>query len=252
MGLKLGFQRRFWVVIKSCVIIGAMLAVADLSPAGAAENDPLDWPHWRGPEQNGISRETGLIDTWDPTAEGTEGNVLWKNAELGGISTPDRDARQALHDRPLRTRHARAKARRSSASTPPPARRSGKTNSTSFSPTCRPSASAGRAASAIRRPAASMRMGVCGLFAVPRRRDRQDDLEAFAERRVRPADHLRRPHQRAGRVRRPGDHQRRDHRLGRHGPAGASLPGLQQERPARRSGSTAPGRCPRTRPTARR
>ena len=30
--------------------------------------DPLDWPSWRGPEQNGISRETGLIDRWDTTA----------------------------------------------------------------------------------------------------------------------------------------------------------------------------------------
>jgi outer membrane protein assembly factor BamB len=46
--------------------------------------DPLDWPSWRGPEQNGISREVGLIDSWD--SEG--GNVLWKNAELGGISSP--------------------------------------------------------------------------------------------------------------------------------------------------------------------
>ncbi len=57
--------------------------------AGAkAKIDPLDWPHWRGPEQNSISRETGLIDSWDPDAEGTSGNVLWKNSELGGISTP--------------------------------------------------------------------------------------------------------------------------------------------------------------------
>lgn len=47
--------------------------------------DPLDWPNWRGPEQNGISRETGLIDRWD-FADGT--NVLWKNEEAGGISTP--------------------------------------------------------------------------------------------------------------------------------------------------------------------
>ena len=46
------------------------------------------WPSWRGPEQNGISRETGIIDRWDPDAEGTTGNVLWRNDELGGISTP--------------------------------------------------------------------------------------------------------------------------------------------------------------------
>ncbi len=49
----------------------------------------------------------------------------------------------------------RAKAKRSSASTRPPARTSGKTSSTSFSPTCPPNASAGVAASATRRPAAS-------------------------------------------------------------------------------------------------
>jgi outer membrane protein assembly factor BamB len=54
----------------------------------AAEADPLDWPQWRGPENNGVSRETGLIDEWDPEAEGTSGNVLWRNEELGGISTP--------------------------------------------------------------------------------------------------------------------------------------------------------------------
>ena len=23
-----------------------------------------DWANWRGPEQNGISRETGLLDSW--------------------------------------------------------------------------------------------------------------------------------------------------------------------------------------------
>src|ERR671918_3140339 len=28
--------------------------------------DPLDWPYWRGPEYNSISRETGLPDTINP------------------------------------------------------------------------------------------------------------------------------------------------------------------------------------------
>ncbi len=46
-----------------------------------------DWPYWRGPEYNGISRETGLIDDWDP-AGGEGSNVLWQSKELGGISTP--------------------------------------------------------------------------------------------------------------------------------------------------------------------
>lgn len=53
----------------------------------AAELDPLDWPNWRGPQQNRTSSETGLVDSWDP--KGGEGsNLLWKNEELGGRSTP--------------------------------------------------------------------------------------------------------------------------------------------------------------------
>ncbi len=68
------------------------LVISLLAPgatlAADAKIDPLDWPSWRGPEQNGISRETGIIEEWDPDAKGTEGNVLWRNPELGGIATP--------------------------------------------------------------------------------------------------------------------------------------------------------------------
>ncbi|CAL1125616.1 unnamed protein product [Cladocopium goreaui] len=52
--------------------------------AVAEEVGSIDWPMWRGPEQNGISRQTGLIDSWDPDGE----NVLWKNDNLGTRSTP--------------------------------------------------------------------------------------------------------------------------------------------------------------------
>ena len=49
--------------------------------------DPLDWPYWRGPEYNGISRETGLPEKISP--DGSEGsNLLWKKEDLGGRSTP--------------------------------------------------------------------------------------------------------------------------------------------------------------------
>ena len=51
------------------------------------EVDPLDWTFWRGPEYNGISRETGLINDWDPRA-GDGSNVLWQRDDLGGRSTP--------------------------------------------------------------------------------------------------------------------------------------------------------------------
>jgi len=56
---------------------------AGQGPAG----DRLDWPNWRGPEQNRLSRERNLIDRWDPAGR-AGGNLAWKNAKLGGRSTP--------------------------------------------------------------------------------------------------------------------------------------------------------------------
>ena len=49
--------------------------------------DPLDWPYWRGPESNSVSRETGLPDTMNPDG-GPNGNLLWKSEAAGGRSTP--------------------------------------------------------------------------------------------------------------------------------------------------------------------
>jgi outer membrane protein assembly factor BamB len=60
-----------------------LLALLAWAPtAGAA-----DWSNWRGPEQDGVSRERGLPDkvVLSPKAAGY--NVLWK-ATSGGISTP--------------------------------------------------------------------------------------------------------------------------------------------------------------------
>ena len=42
-----------------------------------------DWYQWRGPEQNGVSREKNLPDSWDPEGE----NVLW-TSDVGGMSSP--------------------------------------------------------------------------------------------------------------------------------------------------------------------
>ena len=72
--------RRFWLT--SVALIGGGFAVLFASTGLAA--DPMDWPSWRGPEQNGVSRETGLPTEWD--FEGT--NLLWKNTELATRSTP--------------------------------------------------------------------------------------------------------------------------------------------------------------------
>jgi outer membrane protein assembly factor BamB len=65
--------------------LAALAAIA--SPAMAQDAfkpDPLDWPHWRGPEMNSISREKGLVSSWSPDGE----NLLWKSTDLATRSTP--------------------------------------------------------------------------------------------------------------------------------------------------------------------
>ena len=49
--------------------------------------DPLDWPYWRGPEGNSISRETGLPGTINPRG-GAGSNLLWKKEGAAGRGTP--------------------------------------------------------------------------------------------------------------------------------------------------------------------
>lgn len=67
----------------------AVLLVAAFAaiPAVTTAADPLDWTYWRGPEGIGVSRETGLVDHWDP-AGGEGSNVLWKRPDCGSRSTP--------------------------------------------------------------------------------------------------------------------------------------------------------------------
>src|SRR5262249_28451980 len=45
-----------------------------------------DWIHWRGPEQTGHARDTGLPSEWDPVHPGSE-NLIWK-LPIGFRSTP--------------------------------------------------------------------------------------------------------------------------------------------------------------------
>ena len=44
-----------------------------------------DWPQWRGPRRDGISKESGLLAQWP--AEGPK--LVWQAHEIGeGYSTP--------------------------------------------------------------------------------------------------------------------------------------------------------------------
>lgn len=59
-------------------LVAALILSSVVSPLRAG-----DWPSWRGPEGNGVSRETGLPSAWSPAGE----NLIWK-APHGGRSTP--------------------------------------------------------------------------------------------------------------------------------------------------------------------
>jgi outer membrane protein assembly factor BamB len=69
---------------------GAAAAAAPASgkaPAVPAAPKPrAGWYRWRGPEQNGVSRETNLPEEWDLEG-GDDSNLVWEN-EVGGMSSP--------------------------------------------------------------------------------------------------------------------------------------------------------------------
>lgn len=64
-------------------------SAADKPPAKAATppTDPLDWPNWRGPQQDSTSTETNLVEKWNPKG-GAKSNLVWKRSDLGTRSTP--------------------------------------------------------------------------------------------------------------------------------------------------------------------
>jgi hypothetical protein len=73
-----------------CVLTLPLSARADeAAPLDPSQGDawyaaPMDWPYWRGPEMNGISREKGLVESWSRRGE----NLLWRNEDIAGRSTP--------------------------------------------------------------------------------------------------------------------------------------------------------------------
>lgn len=67
----------------AAICLLASVLTASASKAEAASADGNDWYSWRGPENIGVSRATGLPDSW---TEG-DGKILWK-ADVPGRSTP--------------------------------------------------------------------------------------------------------------------------------------------------------------------
>jgi hypothetical protein len=67
------------VIVASLCVISA-LSISAQSPRGVAVGD---WPEMRGPNRDGVSKETGLIDKWTPNGE----NFLWR-VPYGGRLAP--------------------------------------------------------------------------------------------------------------------------------------------------------------------
>jgi outer membrane protein assembly factor BamB len=65
-----------------CPLTGILISAALLAANGGLA---ADWPQWRGPERNGISRETGLLKVWPKDGP----KLLWQVHDVGyGYSTP--------------------------------------------------------------------------------------------------------------------------------------------------------------------
>ena len=57
---------KYFMTRVACAVMGiSLLAMADLR----ADN----WPHWRGPDNNGVASENGLPITW-----GESKHIAWK------------------------------------------------------------------------------------------------------------------------------------------------------------------------------
>src|SRR5436190_11469845 len=66
------------------IIAGIALLFASLSFQTAAQSGDGDWPQWRGPNRDGISKETGLLKSWPTNGP----PLVWKVQGAGrGYST---------------------------------------------------------------------------------------------------------------------------------------------------------------------
>ena len=74
-------SRLITVTAALCLFVSAM-PVTRSAGMGASTSD---WPQWRGPERNGISKESGLLKQWPASGP----KLLWQVNDIGdGYSTP--------------------------------------------------------------------------------------------------------------------------------------------------------------------
>jgi outer membrane protein assembly factor BamB len=81
----LGFLSLLIVSLNASGALGEPRRAGMTAPVRAVADRSVsrDWPHWRGPHFDGISRETGLLKSWPE--EGPR--ILWKASLSGGFSS---------------------------------------------------------------------------------------------------------------------------------------------------------------------
>ncbi len=70
-------------MVGASIRIGVVFLVVLGTAIGSLPAAAEDWPQWRGPGQDGIARETGLIESWSRDGE----NLIWRH-DFIGRSTP--------------------------------------------------------------------------------------------------------------------------------------------------------------------
>src|SRR6266566_2340158 len=89
-------KREIALRLSAALVVWALVGCDRATPVAVKNLDQLPaseriaassggWTSWRGPEQNGMSRETGLPEEWDPFHGN---NVAWVNKEVAGMSSP--------------------------------------------------------------------------------------------------------------------------------------------------------------------
>src|SRR5262249_29284143 len=86
--LSLALTAAFLFIWFSVRLGGAPLA-AKIANDAAAPSGPADWPQWRGPERNGLSKDTGLLKQWPPSGPRQSWSISNLGEGFGSIAVKD-------------------------------------------------------------------------------------------------------------------------------------------------------------------